>query len=150
MSTRAEKRHRNQLLVPVQKEYVSKYVNSRGPQDFPVPDPLDFSTWTEEQLRKYRELYLNPSNMISPDVKTFQGYMLEANQLGESTDAFVTNEQNREQNYYDYRTHDDLRANVEQHFNNHLNVKEGDVIMNFLYKVKNEDQKFRLYFDRSA
>ncbi|VEU20052.1 DEKNAAC100271 [Brettanomyces naardenensis] len=149
MSTRSQTRHRNQLLVPLQKEYVAKHVHSNGPQDFPVPDPMDFSRWTEEQLRKYRELYLNPNHVISPDIKTFQGYMLEANKLGESTESYIKNEQNADQNLYDYRTHEDLRNNVEDHFNNHLNVKESEVIVNFLYKVKNEDKNFRLYFDRS-
>ncbi|QPG76619.1 hypothetical protein FOA43_004011 [Brettanomyces nanus] len=149
MSTRSQNRHRNQLLVPLQKESVSKYVHSNGPQDFAIPDPMDFSTWTEEQLRKYREMYLNPNRVISPDVKTFQGYMLEANKLGESTEAYIKNEQNRDRNLYEYRTYSDLRNNVEDHFNNHLAAKESEVLVNFLYKVKNEDKSFRLYFDRT-
>ncbi len=149
MSTRSQNRHRNQLLLPLQKKYVTKYVHSNGPQDTPVQDPMDFSNWTEDQLRKYRERYLNPNHIISPDIKTFQGYMLEENKLGESTESYIKNEENRSQNLYDYRTREDLRNNVENHFKSDLNVKENDVIAGFLYKVRNEDKNFRQYFDRN-
>lgn len=149
MSSKSQNRHRNQLLLPLRKEYVAKYVNSNGPQDHPVPDPMDFSSWTEEQLRKYRELYLNPNHIVSSDIKTFQGYMLEGTKLGESTESYLKNEQNKQANVYEYRTRDQLRNTVEDDFKNNMSVKENDVIVNFLYKVKNEDKNFRLYFDRS-
>ncbi|GME85680.1 unnamed protein product [Ambrosiozyma monospora] len=149
-NSRSAVKHRQQALIQQQKEFVLKYVHKNGPSDFPKKDPMDFSNWSVEQLRKYRELYLNPSNIISPDVKTFQGFMLENSKLGESTDAYIKNEMSKEQNVYDYRTNDDLRKNVEEHFNSQLNVKESEVITNFIYKVKNEDKKFRIYFDKRS
>ncbi|KAG7698155.1 hypothetical protein KL930_001817 [Ogataea haglerorum] len=147
-SSRSSTKHRNQVLAQQQKEFLAKYIHSNGPQDFPVKDPLDFSSWTEEQLRKYRELYLNPSQIITPDVKTLQGYMLEGSELGESSESYAKNELSSGTNMYEYRNRDDLRHAVEDHFNNQLTVKESDVIMGFIYRVKNENKKFKMYFDR--
>ncbi|ODV85157.1 hypothetical protein CANARDRAFT_7806 [[Candida] arabinofermentans NRRL YB-2248] len=147
-ASRSSTKQRNQMLAQQQKEFLAKYIHSNGPDDFEKPGPLDFSTWTESQLRKYRELYLTPNQMISSDTKTFQGYLLEGSQLGENSESYIKNETNKEKKVYDYRTVDDLRANVEDHFNNHLNVKESEVIMNFIYSVKNENKKFKMCFDK--
>ncbi|KAH3668295.1 hypothetical protein OGAPHI_002049 [Ogataea philodendri] len=147
-SSRSSTKQRNQILAQQQKEFLAKYIHSNGPQDFPPKDPLDFSDWTEEQLRKYRELYLNPSQIIVSDAKTFQGYLLEGSELGETSESYLKNEMSSGTNMYEYRTRDDLRRAVEDHFHNQLNVKESDVIMGFIYRVKNENKKFKMYFDR--
>lgn len=150
MSTRSSQKQKPPYVVPMQKEYVAKYVHNNHPDNQPPKDTLDFSTLLAEELREYRMRYLNPAHQLSPDVLTFQGFLLENSDLGRRTESNRMNEQRKlENNLYDYRTADDLRINVENHFKEQLSVKESEVIMDFVYKVRKSDDKFRIHFDRS-
>lgn len=149
MSTRSSQKQKPPYVVPVQKEYVSKYVHNNHPDNFPQKDTLDFSTFSADELREYRVRYLNPSHQLSTDIHTFQGFLLESSEVGKRTESESVNEQRKQDNnLYDYRTKDDLVHNVEDHFKNQMTVKESEVIMDFVYKVRKEDDKFRLHFDR--
>lgn len=148
MSSRKEKA-KVPNMVSLQREYVNKYVNNNHPENTPVASPMDFSDLSMEQLRQYRLRYLNPSNQLSPDCRSFKGFLLENSVLGERTESQMVNSQRREEaNYYEYRTKDDLRFNVEQHFREQLTGKESDIIMNLAYKVRNGEDKFRVHFDQ--
>ncbi|KAG0681789.1 low-affinity Fe(2+) transport protein [Pichia californica] len=137
-------------MVPIQKEYVTKYVHNNHPDNLPEKEFTDFSSLTREELREYRMRFLNPSHQLSPDISTFQGVLLENNELGRRTESEKINEQRKiDNNLYDFRTEDDLRINVENHFKDQLPVKESEVIMDFVYKVRKDDEKFRIHFDRS-
>lgn len=136
----------------MQREYVAKYVTNNHPQQDPVRPvkaPLDFTALSEDELRRYRLRYLNPSNQLSPDVRSFQGFLLENNVLGERTESQQLNGQRRDQgNYYDFRTKDDLRFNVQSHFQEALSAKEQDVVVQLAYKARNGTDKFRVKFDQ--
>lgn len=135
-------------MVPLQREYVTKYVHNNHPDNVAPLSPLDFGDLSMDQLRQYRLRYLNPGNQLSPDVRSFQGFLLENSVLGERTESQMVNSLRREEaNYYDYRTKDDLRYNVEGHFREQLTGKESDIIMNLAYKVRNGGDKFRAHFD---
>lgn len=149
MSTRSAQKPKPPYIVPIQKEYVSKYVHNNHPDNFPQKDPLDLSTLSVDELREYRVRYLNPSHQLSPDILTFQGSMLQNSLLGQRTESVESNEQRKcDNNLYDYRTKDDLAVNVQSHFDNQLQVKESEVIMDFVYKVRKGDDQFRIHFDR--
>lgn len=150
MSTRSSQKQKPPYVVPVQKEYVNKYVHNNHPDNFPEKEAIDFSTFSAQELRDYRMRFLNPSHQLSPDMMTFQGYLLQNNELGKRTESNRMNEQRKEENnLYDYRTKDDLRINVENHFREQVSVKESEVILDFVYKIRKEDDKFRVHFDRS-
>lgn len=150
MSTRSSQKQKPPYVVPVQKEYVNKYVHNNHPDNFLEKEAIDFSTFSAQELRDYRMRFLNPSHQLSPDMMTFQGYLLQNNELGKRTESNRMNEQRKEENnLYDYRTKDDLRINVENHFREQVSVKESEVILDFVYKIRKEDDKFRVHFDRS-
>ncbi|KAG0689870.1 hypothetical protein C6P40_004280 [Pichia californica] len=150
MSTRNSQKQKPPYMVPIQKEYVTKYVHNNHPDNLPEKEFTDFSSLTREELREYRMRFLNPSHQLSPDISTFQGVLLENNELGRRTESEKINEQRKiDNNLYDFRTEDDLRINVENHFKDQLPVKESEVIMDFVYKVRKDDEKFRIHFDRS-
>ena len=150
MSTRSSQKQKPPYVVPVQKEYIAKYVHNNHPDNTPQKETFDFSTLSLDELREYRVRYLNPSHLLSTDAHTFQGTLLENNELGNRTESAALNEQRKaENNLYDYRTDKDLEINAENHYKNQLQVKESEVIMNFVYKVRKDNDKFRLHFDRS-
>lgn len=149
MSTRSAQKQKQPYIVPIQKDYIAKYVHNNHPDNKLAEDPFDFSTLSVDELREYRVRYLNPSHQLSPDEHTFQGFLCENSELGRRTESVQTNEQRKiDSNLYDYRTKDDLEINAENHFKNQLQVKESEVIMDFVYKVRKGDDKFRLHFDR--
>lgn len=150
MSTRSSQKQKQPYVVPIQKEYIAKYVHNNHPDNQPQKQTSDFSTFSNDELREYRMRFLNPSHQLSPDVCTYQGYLLENSELGKRTESEKNNENRKlENNLYDYRTKDDLRLNVENHFKDQLPVKESEVIMDFVYKIRKSDDKFRIHFDRS-
>jgi histone deacetylase complex subunit SAP30 len=155
MSTRNSQKPKPPYVVPVQKEYVNKYVHNNHPDNIYTTNEGRLIADTNlnisvEQLREYRVRYLNPSHQLSPDISTFQGFLLQNNTLGERTESSKANVQRKEENnLYDYRTSDDLAINVENHIKNQLQVKESEAIVDFVYKVRSEKDKFRLRFDRS-
>lgn len=150
MSSRNSQKQKQPYIVPIQKEYVAKYVHNNHPDNFPEKETTDFSTFSRDELREYRMRFLNPSHQLSPDILTFQGFLLENNKIGKRTESVKLNQQRKiENNLYDYRTDNDLRINVENHFKDQLPVKESEVIMDFVYKVRKNDDKFRIHFDRT-
>lgn len=150
MSTRSSQKQKPPYVVPIQKEYVAKYVHNNHPDNQPPREAIDFSTLSADELREYRVRYLNPAHLLSTDAHTFQGYLLENNELGSRTESVRMNEMRKtENNLYDYRTANDLEINAENHFKTQLQAKESEVIMDFVYKVRKEDDKFRIHFDRS-
>ncbi|GMF60045.1 unnamed protein product [[Candida] boidinii] len=152
-NSRASTKARHQAMLQQQKEFLAKYIHSNGPDDLPKSDPMDFNNWSEEDLRRYRDTFLTSPGVAAPDIKTFQGYLVES-ELGQHSESYIQNEltktkvENNQASISDVRTRNDLRKLVEEHFNNTLVAKESETITNFMYKVKNEDKIFRMYFDK--
>ncbi|GMM31167.1 hypothetical protein DAMA08_039120 [Martiniozyma asiatica (nom. inval.)] len=144
MSTRKEKA--KPQLVSVQKEYINKYVHRNHPDDIATSQPQDMYplNMSSQELRTYRLRYLNPSHLLSPDVKSFYSYMLET-PLGSQTESERLNEMRKRDNLYEFRTKDDLKYNVADHWRG-MGVKESEVILGLCYKQGRG--KFGVKFDR--
>ncbi|KAK9460160.1 uncharacterized protein V1516DRAFT_679088 [Lipomyces oligophaga] len=113
--------------------------NSGEPEDGTgaglVPlDPVDFSTFPADSLRKYRDTYrLSELSPISQD-----GMLLNS-VVGHRTFSFK--HRNR-------ITKDDLAASVKRHFATQ-SVRETDIIASFIYSVRHQDDTFKLKFPLS-
>ncbi|ANZ74524.1 BA75_00261T0 [Komagataella pastoris] len=128
---------RSNITQQVQREFVAKYVNSNGPNDRILPDPLDFNEYPTSNLRNYARKLIK--NEQIPDCKTVFGSMLES-KIGEESFSY---KKNHAPNTYRI-SKPQLASIVHQHFVSHLPVKESDTITNFIYKVKNQDKSFKL------
>lgn len=128
-------RAKTQAALVAQQHYLSKHINSNGPQDKPKTAPLDFEKLSDEQLANYNTRYqlgLPPAVTISEDILL--------SEIGKKTH---------------YKRHPtqmlggiskpELAGHVKNHFNS-LPVKENEIITNFLYKVRHQDQDFKLTF----
>lgn len=128
-------RAKTQAALAAQQQYLTKHINSNGPHDQPKVAPLDFDHLSDDQLATYNERYqlgLPPAVLVSEDVLLLE--------IGKKTQ---------------YKRHPlrwlggiskpELAAHCKNHFNQ-LPVKENEIITSFLYKVKHQDQDFKLTF----
>lgn len=117
-------KQKQQALKQAQEEFLAKHINSNGPQDKEPIDPLDFLTLPVETLNLYRRKF-NLEGV--PEAMTDYGAML-------STGKTFT-----ERSVVQRITKDQLAEAVKAHFLSQ-NVKETDVIANFVYTVHNEGE----------
>ncbi|CDK27101.1 unnamed protein product [Kuraishia capsulata CBS 1993] len=143
-NSRSSTKARNLALQQAQKEILSKHINSNGPQDKPLVDPLDFESLPNESLRKYRELFLLPNPEEYPNVPrediiptsfSRHGELLRS-KLAQST--LSAKRGNR-------ISKNDLANVVKSHYLN-TPVKESDIITNFIYKVINQGEYYTFQF----
>ncbi|ODV98245.1 hypothetical protein PACTADRAFT_48040 [Pachysolen tannophilus NRRL Y-2460] len=133
-TSRASVKARNQALQQAQKEFLAKHINSNGPQDKVIPEPLDFENLPNKSLRNYKKMYLK--NHDIKDSLTMYGYLLESD-IGKKSYSYK---------HKDRIAKPELAALCKKHFMG-MNVKESEVITNFLYRVKNQEKAFKLRFN---
>lgn len=133
-TNKSSQRVKNQQLLQQQQQYLSKHINSNGPQNKPKIDPLDFQTLSDDDLVNYNLKY----GLDLPLPVTVTEDILDSD-VGRKT-------------YYKNNsklaggiTKPELANQVKNHFMNYP-IKENEVITNFLYKVKHQDEDFKLSF----
>ncbi len=89
-------------------------------------------------LRKYKSAYKLQISPSSSSLSTYIGPLASLGSNGASGGGLVKSGVTR-------TNKEDLANGVKRHFSN-LNVKENDVIVHFLYSVKNHERVFRLRF----
>ncbi|EGV63405.1 hypothetical protein PSN45_004315 [Yamadazyma tenuis] len=120
-----------------QQEFLSKHINSNGPQDKVKIDPLDFNAFTADELNNYSKRY----NLGFPECQSLKLDVLNS-EIGKKTlSSKKHNKGKRTEKIEKY----ELSHNLKQHFLS-SSVKENEVITNFLYKVRNDDKDFKLEF----
>lgn len=114
-----------------QQLFLQKYINSNGPVR---KEPLDFTTLPPSTLTSYNVKYnLNLPLPISIKEDILSSEIgLKSNYKKNSTLQGGISQQ-------------ELASKVKEHFDS-VNIKENDVITNFLYKVKHQDEEFKLRF----
>lgn len=133
-NSRASNKARNAVAQQAQQEYLSKHINSNGPQDKPRLDPLDFSAFDTETLDKYNRRY----GLYAYDCITVNGDVLNS-EIGKKTHSYKNG------NVKNKISKLDMSSSAKKHFMS-LPCRENEIITNFLYKVKNEDKEFKLSF----
>ncbi|CAI8494698.1 unnamed protein product [Pichia kudriavzevii] len=157
-STRQSARNKQKqaYVVPVQKEYVAKYVHNNHPDNANGESQGGVFDFSREELRNYRLKYLNTDNILTPDTHTFQGVLLggSTNRIAHETATVAREREGRaqgESGVYGTRTEGDLQSAVREHAGESLTVRESDVLVNFVYKVRREQEegagKFRVRFN---
>lgn len=136
-NSRSSAKARNLALQQAQKELLARHINSNGPQDREPIDPLDFEKLDDQELRNYAKYHLQDFKEVKSCL-TLPGYLLES-KIGEKTYSFLNKNRVSKK---------ELAGVCKRHFNN-LNVKETEVITNFIYKVNNQDKLFKLKFNKS-
>lgn len=130
-----------QRLTAAQQQYLRdlnrKHITNNHPDLIPRPDPVDFESYSDEFLRRYKDHY----GIDARDNLTLPGYLL-GSQIGSRTYSY---RQNHPDNPHHRVTKRELASQVSRHFTAHT-VKEADCIPQFIYKVKNQKRKFRIEF----
>lgn len=129
--SRASTKARNVAALAAQAELLARHVHSNGPQDTKMADPLDFESYPETFLRKYKDHY----NLTKKSCMSQEGYLLES-EIGKKTQSYKNK---------DRITKPELANAVEKHFSAQ-HPKESEIVTNFLYKVNNQDKAFKLNF----
>lgn len=132
-NSRSSHKARNAVAQAAQQEYLSKHINSNGPQDKPAVDALDFMAFDDETLDKYGQRY----GLNLPLTQSLIDNIL-ASEIGKKTYSYKKN------NGYKISKLEKANA-LKKHFTA-LPARENEIITNFLYKVKNEDKAFKLSF----
>ena len=133
-ATKTSQRVKNQQLLQQQQEYLSKHITSNGPQDKERTDPLDFESLDDSQLVNYNikyELNLPLPIKVNEDILD--------SDIGRKTHY------KRNSKFAGRISKAELASRVKNHFEN-FPVKENEIITNFLYKVKHQDEEFKLSF----
>ncbi|CCH41936.1 Transcriptional regulatory protein [Wickerhamomyces ciferrii] len=130
-NSRASTKARNAAAQAAQAELLARHIHSNGPKEKTIADPLDFDSFPDEALRKYRDHYGLP---VKSSLTT-NGYLL-ASEIGKKTYSFKSR---------DRVTKPDLANAVKKHFSTQT-VKESEIITNFIYKANNQDKAFKLNF----
>lgn len=131
---RAHTKARNaaaQAAQAAQAALLARHINSNGPQDKAVQDPMDFESLPDESLRKYRDQY----NLPVKSSLSQEGFLL-TSEIGKKSLSYKSR---------DRVTKAELAENVKKHFLSQP-VRESEIITNFLYKVNNQDKAFKLDF----
>ncbi|CUM65302.1 uncharacterized protein PRCAT00002937001 [Priceomyces carsonii] len=133
-SSRSSTKAKNAAAQQAQQEYLSKHINSNGPQDAPKVDPLDFYSFDCKTLDKYVRTY----GLNLPPTMTIDGDILQSD-IGKKTYSYKHSNKNRVSKL-------EQSNNVKKHFMN-LPCRENEIITNFLYKANNQDTEFKLKFN---
>lgn len=130
-----------QRLTVSQQQYIRDLVNTHitnnHPSLLPKPDPVDFESYSDDFLRRYKDHY----HISIEDNMTLRGYLL-GSQLGSKT---YSSRQNQPGSQTARVVKKDLASEVKKHFTAHA-VKEAECIPHFIYKVKSQKRKFRMEF----
>ncbi|ODQ82618.1 hypothetical protein BABINDRAFT_29629 [Babjeviella inositovora NRRL Y-12698] len=121
-ASRATAKNRT-AVQQAQQAFLAKHINSNGPNDQPIPSPLDFESLPTEALRKYKKKF----GINVPSSLTISGYML-ASEAGKKTYSYKNK---------DRITKTELASHVKKHFMNQQ-CRESEIITNFIYKVNNQ------------
>ncbi|CCF56670.1 hypothetical protein KAFR_0B03740 [Kazachstania africana CBS 2517] len=135
-----------QRLTSSQQQYLNNLTATHVTNNHPTENrnvyhPLDFQHDSDEFLRNYKDHY----NLSLPDNMTVSGYLL-GSQLGSKTYSFKRNKVGKP----DARIlKSQLAEEIKDHFNN-MQLKEVDIIPQFIYKIKNKDKKFKMEFNTGS
>ncbi|ODQ65586.1 hypothetical protein NADFUDRAFT_50872 [Nadsonia fulvescens var. elongata DSM 6958] len=97
-----------------------------------IVDPMDFESLPLDSLRKYKTLY----KLSTPSALSHDGFLLNS-AVGKKTYSYK--HQNRV-------TKAELAAATKKHFMAQP-VRESEIIVDFIYAVKNQDRAFKLQFN---
>ncbi|GAV55937.1 hypothetical protein ZYGR_0AZ01090 [Zygosaccharomyces rouxii] len=133
--------HVKQRLTTAQQQYlkdlVRTHVTNNHPDLTPKPDPMDFESYSDDFLRRYKDRFqLNVEDHLS-----IQGYLV-GSQLGSKTHS---SKRNKHGTPGARIVKKELASEVKRHFNSY-NVKETECIPQFIYKVKTQKKKFKMWF----
>lgn len=126
---------KNQASLQAQQVFLSKHINSNGPQDQAKVHPLDFESFDDETLIKYT----NKHNLLLPHPVSINSDILNS-EIGKKT--YSKRSKNASKNGI---SKPELANHLKNHFLN-LPCKENEIIPSFLYKVKHQDNEFKLTF----
>ncbi|CCE90211.1 Sap30p TDEL_0B00820 [Torulaspora delbrueckii] len=130
-----------QRLTAAQQQYLrdltKKNITNNHPDLTMKPGPVDFESYSDEFLRRYKDHY----GIDARDNMTLSGYLL-GSQIGSRTYSY---RQNHSETPHSRIAKRDLASQVSKHFTAHT-VKEADCIPQFIYKVKNQKRRFRMEF----
>lgn len=133
-TSRAANKARNAVAAAAQLELLSKHIHSNGPKDKPPIDPLDFSTLSDDALRRYNKKY----DLQLPEVQSLNDNILQSELGRKSCSAKKASKVQK-------ISKKELASNVQKHFLA-VNVRENEILAGFLYKVKNQGKDFKLSF----
>lgn len=117
-----------------QQEYLARHINSNGPQDRIKPEPLDFHSFSDQTLTNYNTRY----QLNYPPIQSLNADVLQSD-IGKKSQSY------KKLKHIPKVTKAEYANNLKKHFIN-TSVKENEVIANFLYKVSNENNEFKLSF----
>ncbi|QLQ81827.1 hypothetical protein HG537_0G00810 [Torulaspora globosa] len=130
-----------QRLTAAQQHYIKELVRTSITNNHPSltrkPDPVDFESYSDDFLRRYKDHYHIPM----ADNMTLRGYLL-GSDLGSKTYSYKQNRPGS-QNARVFKK--DLASEVKKHFTAHT-VKETECIPHFIYKVKSQKRRFKMEF----
>lgn len=127
---------KNQAILQAQQSYLSKHINSNGPNSISKKKPLDFESFDQEVLIKYNQKFnLNFLEPISLNDDILNS------EIGKKTlSRRIIKNQN------DNRITKSILANhLKSHFTNFL-CKENEIITNFLHYNKYQNNAFKLSY----
>ncbi|EGW32115.1 uncharacterized protein SPAPADRAFT_61198 [Spathaspora passalidarum NRRL Y-27907] len=127
---------KNQAAQAAQQNYLARHINSNGPQDREPIHPLDFEAFDDAVLMRYNEKY----GLNLPRPETVNSDILNS-EIGKKT--FSKRSKKREANGRISKP--ELANHLKSHFMA-LGSKENEIITGFLYKVKHQDNDFKLTF----
>lgn len=133
-TSRAANKARSAIAAAAQLELLSKHIHSNGPKDQPPKDPLSFLDLPNETLNKYNRKHV----LNLPEVQSVNSNILQS-EIGKKTSSY------KKAVHVAKVTKPELADSIQKHFLQ-LNVRETEVIANFLYKVKHQDKEFKLTF----
>lgn len=133
-NSRASQKARNAAAQAAQQELLAKHINSNGPQDKPKVEPLDFEAFSDDELVAYNRKY----GLGYSDPLSINGNILNS-EIGKKTN-FSRNGVNKNR-----ISKPELASHLKKHFMA-MPCRENEIITSFLYKVKNQDKKFKLSF----
>ncbi|KAK6457923.1 uncharacterized protein RJT20DRAFT_2467 [Scheffersomyces xylosifermentans] len=135
-TTKSSQKAKNQAALQAQQVFLSKHINSNGPQDKPKVHPLDFDEFDEDTLVRYNRKY----NLNLPNPISINNDILNS-EIGKKTFS----KRNKSRANYGGVTKPEMANHLKTHFLN-LPTKENEIITNFLYKVKHQENDFKLTF----
>lgn len=132
------------------KDLTTRHINNNHPKLFNTKQnaaPLDLNYYDDDFLRRYKDHY----NLNTVDNFTLSGFLLKS-PVGELTHTMnhdnnnsnpdATNNKN---NSSERSSREDLVKSCQEHLNN-VQVKELDLIPQFIYKVRKHKNKFKMEF----
>lgn len=130
-----------QRLTTAQQQYlkdlVRTHVTNNHPEMTARPDPVDFESYSDDFLRRYKDRFqLNVEDHLS-----IQGYLL-GSQLGSKT---YSSKRNQHGTPGARILKKELAGQVKSHFNSY-NIKETECVPQFIYKVKTQKKRFKMWF----